>query len=129
MARRTLMETVAAILLGVTALAHFGFMAIEMFPWRRPFVFDLVRLGFNPQLENERIAAPIVHNAGLYNGFIAAGLIWGLLAGTSGLHQRTFFLGCGIVAGIFGAISLTPKTLVLQTLPAAAAMVAVYAAI
>jgi putative membrane protein len=122
------METVAAILLGVAAVAHLGFMAIEMFPWKRPFVFELVKLGFNPRLDNETIAAPIVHNAGLYNGFIAAGLIWGMCAGADAFHLRVFFLSCGIVAGIFGAVTLTPKTLLLQTLPAAAAMAAVYAA-
>ena len=122
------METVAAILLGLAAVAHVGFMAIEMFPWKRPFVFELVKLGFSPRLDNESIAAPIVHNAGLYNGFIAAGLIWGTCAGAGGFHLRVFFLSCGIVAGIFGAVTLTPKTLLLQTLPAAAALAAVYAA-
>src|SRR5947209_8996824 len=122
------METFAVILLVVTAVAHLGFMAIEMFPWNRPFVFELVKLGFSLCIENETVAAPIVHNAGLYNAFIAAGLIWGISAGAHAFHLRLFFLSCAFVAGCFGAVTLTPKTLLLQTLPAAAATIAVYVA-
>ena len=58
------MKTVATILVGVVAAAHLGFMAIEMFPWKRPFVFRLVQLAFDPRPENEIAAAPIVLNAG-----------------------------------------------------------------
>jgi len=116
------MNTVAIILVGVVALAHLGFMAIEMFPWKRPFVFQLVQLAFNPREQNEMTAAPIVHNAGLYNGFITAGLIWGMFAGQDAFHLCVFFLSCAIVAGIFGAATLTPKTLLLQTLPGIVAL-------
>lgn len=69
-----------------------------------------------------------MHNAGLYNGFIAAGLIGSMCAGADALHLRMFFLSCGIVAGIFGAVTLTPKTLLLQALPATVAMAAAYVA-
>ena len=76
------------------------------------------KLGFKPQLENEKVAAAIVHNAGLYNGFIAVGLVFCAFPGHGGFHARLFFLSCAIVAGIFGAVTLTPKTLLIQTLPA-----------
>jgi putative membrane protein len=121
------MKTIATILVGVVAAAHLGFMAIEMFPWKRPFVFRLVQLAFDPRPENEIAAAPIVLNAGLYNGFIAAGLIWGMCAGQDGFHLRLFFLSCAIVAGIFGAATLTRKTLLLQTLPGIIALATIYA--
>jgi len=120
------METITMILLGLVALAHVGFMAIEMFPWNRPFVFDLVGLGFDPRLDNEVAAAPIVHNAGLYNGFIAAGVVWSMSTDGPAFHLRLFFLICALVAGLFGAVTLkSPKTLLLQTVPAIAALVAV----
>jgi putative membrane protein len=121
------MGTVVTILLGVVAAAHLGFMAIEMFPWERPFVFRLVKLGFDPPSKNEMTAAPIVHNSGLYNGFIAAGLIWGIFAGQDAFNIRLFFLSCAIVAGVFGAATLTRKTLVLQTLPGIVALAIVWA--
>jgi putative membrane protein len=119
-----MMETVAVVFIWISAVAHAAFMLIEMFPWDRPFVFNLVKLKFNPQLENEKVAAAIVHNAGLYNGFIAVGLVFCALHG--GFHARLFFLGCAIVAGIFGAVTLTPKTLLIQTLPALVALIAIH---
>jgi putative membrane protein len=121
------MGTIGTILVGIVAAAHLGFLAIEMLPWKRPFVFRLVKLEFDPRQHNEMTAAPIVHNAGLYNGFIAAGLIWGMLAGHDAFHLCVFFLSCAIVAGLFGAATLTPKTLLLQTLPAIVALAAVWA--
>jgi putative membrane protein len=122
------MKNVSALFVWITAGAHFLFAAIEMFPWKRPFVFNLVKLGFNPSLENEVTAAPIVHNAGLYNGFIAAGLIWSRCSIPEALHLSLFFLSCAVVAGVFGAFTLTAKTLFLQTLPAAVALIAILAA-
>jgi putative membrane protein len=119
------MGAVVTILVGVVAAAHLGFMAIEMFPWKRPFVFNLVQLEFQPRPENEMAAAPIVHNAGLYNGFIAAGLIWGMFPGPDAFNLCLFFLSCVIIAGLFGAATLTPKTLLLQTLPGVVALAAV----
>ena len=68
------MKKLTLILLWIVVAAHAGFAVIEMFPWGRPWVFDQVHLGFNP-LANEWTAAPIVHNAGLYNVFLAAGLV------------------------------------------------------
>jgi putative membrane protein len=70
--------------------------------------------------------APIVANAGLYNGFLVAGLIWGLRSGARGYQIKTFFLICVIVAGVFGAVTLRPTTLLLQSAPAGLALLAVW---
>jgi putative membrane protein len=121
-----LMEILPIILIWVTAVFHVVFAVMEMYPWKRPCVFDQVKLPFDPPYQNEVTAAHIVHNAGLYNVFIAAGLIWSTRAALpESLHLSVFFLSCGILAGIFGTLTLTPKTLLLQTLPATAALVAV----
>jgi len=118
--------TVATILVGVVAAAHLGFLVMEMFPWKRPAVFDQVHIHFTcPQSENESAAAPIVWNAGLYNGFIAAGLIWAVLAGHGGRNLCLFFLSCAIIAGVFGGHTLAPIIYFLQALPAIIALAAV----
>jgi putative membrane protein len=117
---------VPLVLIWVTAVFHVIFVVMEMYPWKRPCVFDQVKLGFDPPYKNEVTAAHIVHNAGLYNVFIVAGLIWSTQSPfPEALHLAVFFLSCGIVAGIFGALTLTPKTLLLQTLPATAALAAI----
>lgn len=113
------MELVANILVGLVAVLHGGILVLEIFLWRKPAVHT--RLGFT-QTEADRVA-PIVANAGLYNGFPGAGLVWGLTGPGDTLAIRTFFLACVVVAGVFGAIPLKWTTLVLQSLPAAAALV------
>jgi putative membrane protein len=119
------MKTITVVLLWVVVAAHAGFVFIEMHPWDRPGVFDLVNLNFEPSTEETK-AAPVVHNAGLYNCFLAAGLIGGIFSARNGFGIRFFCLVCAIVAGIFGALTLTPKTLLLQSLPAAVALGAVF---
>jgi putative membrane protein len=84
----------------------------------------LTRLGFN--LTEATKAAAIVANAGLYNGFIASGLTWGIISGTKGYPIKIFFLTCVIIAGLFGAVTLRPTTLIIQTLPAIAALICVW---
>jgi len=122
-----MMITLDLVLLAVTAVAHLAFFAIEMFPWApRPFVFRLVKLPFEPREENETAAAAIVHNAGLYNAFLAAGLIWSIFAEQGAFELRLFFLSCAAIAGVFGAFTLTYKTLLMQTLPAVAALVVLF---
>ena len=118
------MKNFTLVLLWIVVAAHAGFVVIEMYPWGRPWVFDRVQLGFNP-ISNESAAAPIVHNAGLYNAFLAAGLVWGIRSRRNALDLRIFFLSCAIVAGIFGSFTLTPITLLLQTVPGAFALAAV----
>jgi putative membrane protein len=113
---------IAQLLVIIVALIHVLICIIEIFFWRKPMVHE--RIGFN-QFEADK-AAPIVANAGLYNGFIAAGLIWGLLTITNTATVQLFFLSCVFIAGIFGAVTLKRTTLILQTLPSLAALVAVW---
>ena len=118
------MALFADILVGLVALTHAGILVVEMFLWRRPAIHQ--RLGFTQDQANQ--AAPIVANAGLFNGFLAAGLVWGLAGAADPLAVKTFFLGCIVLAGVFGAATLKWTTLLLQSLPAAAALIAAWAA-
>ena len=102
----------------IIALIHILIFVVEIFFWKEPFVHQ--RLGFT--LEEAIKVAPIVANAGLYNGFIAAGLIWGLISGRTGDAIKIFFLVCVIIAGIFGAATLTRTPLLIQTAPGAIAL-------
>ena len=106
----------------IVALIHALISISEIFLWKNPLVHE--RIGFN-QVDADK-AAPIVANAGLYNGFIAAGLIWGLLTSTNTATIQLFFLSCVFVAGVFGAVTLKWTTLILQTLPSLVALVAVW---
>lgn len=106
----------------IVALIHVLISISEIFLWKKPVVHE--RIGFN-QSEADK-AAPIVANAGLYNGFIAVGLIWGLLTSTNTVTIQLFFLSCVFVAGVFGAVTLKWTTLILQTLPSLVALVAVW---
>jgi putative membrane protein len=109
----------ANILTALTALMHTLLMIAEIFFWKQPFIHE--RLGFT--VPEAIKVAPIVANAGLYNGFIGSGLIWGLASGTSGTPIKIFFLVCVIIAGLFGAITLRPTTLLIQATPALLALI------
>lgn len=113
---------ITQVLIAIVALIHVLICIVEIFLWRKPVVYE--RIGFN-QSEASK-AAPIVANAGLYNGFIAAGLIWGLLTSTNAAAIQLFFLSCVFIAGVFGAVTLKRTTLMIQTLPSLAALVAVW---
>jgi putative membrane protein len=102
----------------IVALVHIIIFVVEMFFWKQPVIHE--RLGFT--LEEAIKVAPIVANAGLYNGFLAAGLIWGLVSGKAGDAIKVFFLSCVIIAGIFGAVTLTWTPLLIQTAPGAIAL-------
>jgi putative membrane protein len=106
----------------IVALVHIIIFVVEMFFWKEPVIHQ--RLGFT--LEEAIKVAPIVANAGLYNGFLAAGLIWGLVSGKTGDAIKVFFLGCVIIAGIFGAATLTWTPLLIQTAPGAIALFLVW---
>jgi putative membrane protein len=118
---------IADLFVGLTALIHVVITTIEMFFWTNPKVYQRLDLGLDEP--EARKVAPIVKNVGLYNGFLAAGLIWGLFPGPTAFPVRAFFLSCVIIAGIFGAVTL-PKstTLFIQTLPAALALALTYLA-
>jgi putative membrane protein len=113
---------VATLLVALVAVIHVGIAVAEMLFWNASIVHG--RLDYT--IEEARRVAPIVANAGLYNSFLAAGLIWALVSYTPGSNVTIFFLICVIVAGLFGAVTLKPTTLVLQTIPAAAALGAVW---
>jgi len=113
------MSTAANILVAIVAALHVYFMALEIFLWTRPF--GRRTFGLTPEFAeaSKRLAA----NQGLYNGFLAAGLVWGLWLGDAGFAIKVFFLGCVIVAGVFGALTVNRKILFVQALPAAVALV------
>ena len=118
-------STIAAGLVWLVAAIQLAIAIVEICFWKVPAVHS--RLGFNA-IDAEKVA-PIVANAGLYNSFLAAGLIWGVMAGAGGSHIVVFFLACVVVAGIFGAVTLKPTTLALQTVPGALALAAVWRAL
>ncbi len=106
----------------IVALVEIILCIAEIFFWKEPIIHQ--RLGYT--LEEALKVAPIVANAGLYNGFLAAGLIWGLISGKTGDAIKVFFLVCVIIAGIFGAATLTWTPLVIQTAPGAIALFLVW---
>ncbi|RTL66704.1 MAG: DUF1304 domain-containing protein [Hyphomicrobiales bacterium] len=115
------MKTIANLLVALVALLHIGFMILEMFLWTTPYALN----AFGTTLEQAQTTAVLAANQGLYNGFLAAGLIWGLVAKKESTAVKVFFLGCVIVAGIFGAVTAKPSILYVQALPAVLALFAV----
>jgi putative membrane protein len=114
------MSLIAIVLTAFVALLHVGFLVLEMFFWTKP----LGRRVFALTEQRARDSAQLAANQGLYNGFLAGGLVWGLLIG-----DRTiclFFLGCVVVAGLFGAATVKRSILYVQAVPAIAAAVAVH---
>ena len=112
------MQIAATVLTGLVALLHVWFLVLEMFLWTTPYgrrVFKLTE-------EKAQVTKALAANQGLYNGFLAAGLVWGLSLGADGQAIRLFFLGCVILAGIFGAATVGRKILYVQALPAAIAV-------
>ena len=113
---------IASILIAVVALLHLYFMYLEMVAWDTPPGRKAFKLNPEFAAASKMLAA----NQGLYNGFLAAGLIWGLYLGGAGFEVKTFFLVCVVVAGLFGAATVARKILYVQALPAAAALVALW---
>ena len=112
------MRTAANVAVVLVAALHVYFLVLEMFLWKKPLgrrVFGLTR-------EMAEATASLAANQGLYNGFLAAGLVWGLGLGTAGFSIRVFFLTCVIVAGVFGAMTANRKILWVQALPGAIAL-------
>jgi len=107
------MSTAANIAIGLVALLHLYFLVLEMFLWDKPFG----RRVFRTTPEFAAASSKLASNQGLYNGFLAAGLLWGLWLGAEGLHFKFFFLCCVIVAGVFGAITVNRYILFIQALP------------
>jgi len=112
------MQAAANILIALVALLHIYFMVLEMFFWTKPSG----RRAFGLSAEFAEASKRLAANQGLYNGFLAAGLIWGLLLGDAGTPIKVFFLGCVILAGVFGALTVSRKILWVQAAPAAVAL-------
>ena len=119
------MDIVAKILVGWVAVSHVLFGVMEMFLWQKP----AGRKVFKTSDEEAEHGAVLAKNQGLYNYFLAAGLIWGLLISdpTQALHTQTFFLVCVAVAGVYGAATASKAIIVVQGLPAMLALGAVWA--
>ena len=112
------MHVVAAIAVGVVAALHLGFLVLEMFLWRGPVGRRV--FGLPPEVMSATVG--LAANQGLYNGFLAAGLLWGLLAGPPGFGIEIFFLSCVIFAGAFGAATAKRSILWVQGLPGLVAL-------
>jgi putative membrane protein len=113
---------IADVATGLVALLHAGFLVLEMVLWDTPFG----RRTFGLTPEFAAASKALAANQGLYNGFLAAGLAWGLVLGAPGRPVRLFFLGCVVVAGIFGAATASRKILWVQALPGAVAFALVW---
>jgi putative membrane protein len=116
-------SVLASVLVVVVALVHVYILVLEMFLWRT----GRARAAFGTTAEFADATATMAANQGLYNGFLAAGLVWSLFAGAATFQFQVFFLLCVIVAGLYGATA-TRTALFAQTIPAGAALLAVLAA-
>lgn len=110
------MKIVSDILIVIVALLHFFFLYLEMFLWDKPRGMK----SFNLTPEFAKQSKRLAMNQGLYNGFLAAGLLWGLIAGDP---VKIFFLSCVIIAGIFGAFTVSKRIFYIQAVPAILALV------
>ena len=115
------MSLVANVLVALVAALHVYFLVLEMFLWDTP----RGRRVFGTTPEFSAASRSLAANQGLYNGFLAAGLVWGLLLGPGGHAVKIFFLACVIVAGVFGAATASRKILWVQAVPGAIALLLV----
>lgn len=116
------MTGLSSVLIFLVALLHVGFLILEMFLWNKP----RGRKIFGLSTEFAKQSAGLAANQGLYNGFLAAGLIWSLLANNAAFELKTFFLSCVIIAGIFGAITVKRTIFWIQAFPAILAIATVF---
>ncbi len=113
------MKIAAQIAVGVVAAIHVYILVLEMFLWQT----DRARAAFGTTREFAEASAPLAANQGLYNGFLAAGLAYGLIAGSRAF--QIFFLCCVIVAGVYGTVTATRRILFVQVIPGAVALLLV----
>jgi putative membrane protein len=108
------MPLAATVVVALVGCIHVFILVLEMFLWEEPIGLK----AFNQTPGQAAATKVLAGNQGLYNGFLAAGLFWGASLGTAGTSIRVFFLSCVLIAGIYGAITAVPKTLLIQSLPA-----------
>ena len=106
------------VLTAIIAALHVYFLVLEMFLWDKPLGRRVFRLTPEFAAASKSLAA----NQGLYNGFLAAGLVWGLSLGERGTAIKVFFLACVVIAGVFGAVTVNRRILWIQAAPALAAL-------
>jgi putative membrane protein len=114
------MATLANIVIAIVAVLHLGFLVLEMFLWNHP----IGRKTFKMTKEVSESSAPLAANQGLYNGFLAAGLIWGLISGQ--FSVKLFFLVCVLIAGVYGGFTAKRSILYIQALPALLGLLLLY---
>ena len=113
------MSTAANIVVALVALLHVYILVLEMFLWDKPAGLR----AFGQKKEAATATKVLAANQGLYNGFLAAGLFWGLSLGSAGTSIKVFFLLCVAIAGIYGAATASRKILFVQTVPAVIGLV------
>lgn len=113
---------IGQILVGLIGILHVYILILEMFLWDKPYGLK----AFGNTLEKAQLTKVLAQNQGLYNGFLAAGLFWSLLAPeTYALALANFFLGCVLVAGIYGGLTASKKIIYIQAVPALLALLVV----
>lgn len=113
------MQIISTIAVALIALLHVYIMILEMFLWNTPKGRKV--FGLSPEFA--AASRVLAANQGLYNGFLAAGLVWGLILGPAGYSIKMFFLACIVVAGIFGALTSSKKILYVQAIPGFVALI------
>jgi putative membrane protein len=113
------MGMAANVVIALVALLHVYFLVLEMFLWDKPAGLR----AFGHTAEAAAASKVLAANQGLYNGFLAAGLLWGLSLGAGGTPIKIFFLACVLVAGLYGAWTASRKILFVQALPALLALI------
>jgi putative membrane protein len=114
------MAILTNIVIGLIALAHLGFLVLEMFFWDHPVGRKTFKMTPEVSASSKTLAA----NQGLYNGFLAAGLVWGMASGLASV--KIFFLVCVLVAGLYGGLTAKRSILYMQALPALLGLVLLY---
>lgn len=108
-----MLAMIAEVVVLLVALLHAWFLVLEMFLWDKPAGLK----AFGQSRERAAATKVLAANQGLYNGFIAAGLLWGVLQGAAGYEFKLYFLSCVVVAGVYGAVTASRKILYVQALP------------
>ncbi|MEO8408586.1 MAG: DUF1304 domain-containing protein [Oxalobacteraceae bacterium] len=118
------MSLIANVVIALIGLLHVYILVLEMFLWDKPAGLR----AFGQTRESAAASKVLAANQGLYNGFLAAGLFWGLSLGASGTDMKIFFLSCVLLAGAYGAATASRKILFIQAIPAAIGLVLVFLA-
>ncbi|MCG7977668.1 MAG: DUF1304 domain-containing protein [Candidatus Thiodiazotropha endolucinida] len=116
------MPVITDIVVVLIAFQHIAFLVLEMFLWDKPVGLRV----FGHSREIAAITRVLAANQGLYNGFLAAGLLWGVILGADGTGVKIFFLSCVLLAGVYGAATAGRNILFIQALPAAIGLLLVF---